>query len=152
MINQNNMNSMMMMSGMMNMMANMNQLQNMMMGMIKNANTNTNINNDNDNDKRIEKKNEEKDEAQLSIIFQKNKDKYNIDFKISIPCRYDDLVNDVLDRYCFKINEKKEDLLFLFASKDLQKVFGNQTVQKAGLTSTSIVLVIDARLMKGGKI
>ena len=60
----------------------------------------------------------------------------------------DELVKTVLDRYCFKTNENKEDLLFLFNSL---KVKEDVTVHNLGLVNKSIILVIDHKPMKGGK-
>ena len=169
-MNQNNMNmmdknnkNMMMMNGMgmntmINTMNNMNQLQQMMMEMMKNENNNNNYNNNinfnnsvNQNNNNDENNNDLNDEK-LTIIFQRNKknENENVDFRIKIICKYDELVKDILDRYCFKTNEKKDDLLFLYNSANLQKK-NLITVQSAGLINMSIILVIGTKQLIGGK-
>ena len=88
----------------------------------------------------------------ITIIFQRNKknENENVDFRIKIICKYDELVKDILDRYCFKTNEKKDDLLFLYNSANLQKK-NLITVQSAGLINMSIILVIGTKQLIGGK-
>jgi len=49
-------------------------------------------------------------------------------------------VGDVINRYCFKTNEDKDDLLFLYNSKKLNE---SLTVHNAGLNNTSIVYVVN---------
>ena len=114
-MNKNNKNMMMKGMGintMINMMNNMNQLQKIMMDMMKNSNNNYNnynnniifnnsVNKNNNNNEDNNNLNDEK----LTIIFQRNKKNENADFRIKIICKYDELVKDILDRYCFKTNE-----------------------------------------------
>ena len=130
-----------------------------MMGMINkqnkqnNQNNNNNINNNNNLNKPInqnDNNNEDNnlDPDQLSIIFQRNKKDDKVDFKIKIICKYNELVRDVLNRYCFKTNEKKKNLLFLYNSVNLKE---DITVQNAGMLNMSKVLVIDHKIMEGGK-
>ena len=130
-----------------------------MMGMMNNQNNqnnqnnNNNINNNNNfnnSGNQNVNNNEENnlDDEQLSLLFQRSKKNDKVDFKIKIICKYNELVKDVLDRYCFKTNEKKEDLLFLFNSVNLKE---NITVKKAGMINMSKVLVIDHKIMEGGK-
>ena len=160
MMDKNNKNMMVMngmgMNTMINMMNNMNQLQKMMMEMMKNENNNynnnINFNNSvNQNNNNYENNNDLNDEK-LTIIFQRNKknENENVDFRIKIICKYDELVKDILDRYCFKTNEKKDDLLFLYNSANLQKK-NLITVQSAGLINMSIILVIGTKQLIGGK-
>ena len=68
-------------------------------------------------------------------------------FKITVICKGDELVNDVIQRYCFKTNEKKEDLLFLFNSKQLDI---KKTVDQSKLLKGSLILVVDVKPMVGG--
>ena len=84
---------------------------------------------------------------ELAIVFKRNNDKDKTQFTIKIICKYDELVKDVFDRYCFKTNEKKKDLLFFFNSLQLKE---NLTVRESGLTNTSIVFVINASGIRGG--
>ena len=153
MMNQNNMNMMMngMNANMMEMMMNnMNQLQKMMMNMMNNANNNNkNINfnnlvNQNNNNNEV---NNDLNDEQLTIVFQRNKRSDKIDFIIKIVCKYDDLVNDVLNRYCLKTCERRDDLLFLYNSVNLKQ---NITVQNAGIINMSRILVIDTKQLIGG--
>ena len=95
-------------------MNNMNQL-NMMMSMLNNAN---NINNNSNNFNNLVNQkgnnnevNNDLDGEKLTIFFQRNKKSDYANFKIGIICKYNELVKDVLDRYSFKANEKKDDLL-----------------------------------------
>jgi len=144
----------------------MNQLQNMMMVMMNNQNNqnnqnsqnnNNNINNNNNfnnSGNQNVNNNEENnlDDDQLTIDFQRNKKNDVVDFKIKIICKFNDLIKDVLNRYCFKTNEIKENLLFLYNSVNLNdKKFENITVQNAGIINMSRILVIDPRQMDGGK-
>ena len=85
---------------------------------------------------------------ELELVFRKNKDKDNTEFTIKIICKYDELVKDVIDRYCFKTNEKKRDLLFFFNSEKLKE---NITVRNATLINMSVIFVINARGIEGGK-
>ena len=158
MMNQNNMNMMMNQNSMnntsmMNMMIamrNIEQFNMMMMNNFNNVNNNNNFNinnivnqnySNNEFDNNL-------DDEQLNIYFQRNKKNDNIEFKIRIICKYDELVKDVIDRYCFKTNEKKEELLFLFNSKKMKE---NETVQNARLMNMSRILVIDTKQLIGGK-
>ena len=68
-------------------------------------------------------------------------------FKITVICKGDELVNDVIQRYCFKTNEKKEDLLFLYDSKQLDI---KNTVEQTKLLAGSLILVVDVKPMVGG--
>ena len=58
-------------------------------------------------------------------------------------------MGDIIDLYCFKTNEDKNDLLFIYNSKKLDE---SQTVQSAGLNSTSIIYVVNFRNTFGGKL
>jgi len=67
---------------------------------------------------------------------------------IKIICKEDELLKDVIDRYCFKTNENKKDLLFLYNSK---KIDENKTVHNVGLNNTSIIYVVNFENTHGGK-
>ena len=159
MMNQMNNNNMggMMMNAMIN---NLNQMNYMMLAMIANNqnnnnnqnnqnNTNNNQNNTNinQNNTNNNQNNDNLTDDKLTIVFKRNKKDDKVDFIIKIICTDNELVKDVLDRYCFKTNEKKEDLLFLFNSL---KVKENVSVHNLGLVNMSIILVIDHKPMKGG--
>ena len=110
-----------------------------------NNNFNNQVNQTNDNNN-IENCSDLDDK--LNILFKRNK-KNAIDFEIRIICKDDELVGDIIDRYCFKTNEDKKDLLFLYNSKKLDE---SQTVKSAGLNSTSIIFVVDFKNTFGGKL
>jgi len=158
MMNQNNMNN----AGIMNAMINsMNQMNNMMMTMIyqnlqNNANNcnNNNLNNNNNNfnnnnnnfNNQVNQTNDNNNDEdncdlddKLTIIFKTNKKDGSLDFVIKIVCKEDELVEDIINRYCFKTNQKKENLLFLYNSK---KLVENQTILEAKLNSGSIIFVV----------
>ena len=147
-----NINNNMMMNMMMN---NINQMNNILMGMIaeKNINNNNNYNNNQfqqENNNNETNNNNDLNEIgnQITLVFRRNKKEDNIDFTIKIICKSDELVKDVLERYCFKTNENKTDLLFLFNTKELKE---DITIQNAGIINMSIIFVIDAKGIIGGK-
>ena len=59
-----------------------------------------------------------------------------------------ELVKDVLDRYCFKTNEKKDKLVFLFNHGQLIE---DKTIRNSGIIDMSQIMVIDASGLRGGK-
>ena len=59
-----------------------------------------------------------------------------------------ELVKDVLDRYCFKTNEKKDKLVFLFNHRQLIE---DKTIRNSGIIDMSQIMVIDASGLRGGK-
>ena len=151
MVNQNNMNN----SGIMNEMINsMNQMNNMVMTMIYQNLKNNTVNNNNFNNQVNQTNDNNNNENcsdlddKLTILFKRNK-KNVVDFEIRIICKDDELVGDIIDRYCFKTNENKKDLLFLYNSKKLDE---SQTVQSAQLNSTSIIYVVDFGNTFGAKL
>ena len=83
----------------------------------------------------------------VTIIFKRNKKNGDVDFIIKIICKEDELVKDIIDRYCFKTDQKKEDLLFLYDSKKLDE---NQTILEARLNSGSIIYVVNFGDTYGG--
>ena len=146
----------------------MDQMNNMMMTMISerlknntnnynNNNFNNNFNNNNnfssqsnqsnDNNNNINNENYPDSDEKLTIIFMTNKKNGDLDFIIKIICKEDELVKDIIDRYCFKTDQKKEDLLFLYNSKKLDE---NQTILEAKLNSTSIIMVVNIKNIYGG--
>ena len=168
MMNNNIMNNNMANNNMMNMMNNNNINNFMMMNMIMNANQmmaniyqklNQNNNNNNDinninnnantntNSKVIENiDNIEKDKISIFFHRQNRKNKQN-NFKITILCLEDELISEVVKRYCHKTQENQNQLLFLFNSKKLEL---NKTVREATLAEGSIILVVDVGPMTGG--
>ena len=70
-------------------------------------------------------------------------------FQITIICKKNELLGHVIKRYCFKTNEKEDDLVFLNNSKQLDK---KKTVEQFGLLDGMTILVVDVGPMKGGKI
>ena len=155
MMNNNmGMNNNMMMQAMMNNIMN-NQLLTIMANMINNKNNfqnpqtnNNNFNNNNSSTNNEEDNNLSSDNGQVSLIFKRtDKRTKEESFKITIVCNKKDLIKDVIKNYCFKTNEKKENLLFLINSKQLD---GNKTVEEEHLLSGTIILVVDTKPMKGG--
>ena len=60
----------------------------------------------------------------------------------------EELVKEVLNRYCFKTNEKKDKLVFLFNGRQLIE---GKTVGNSGIINMSQIMVIDASGLVGGK-
>jgi hypothetical protein len=147
----NNMMNNMMMNRMMNMFNNMNMMVNNMMNNnnnFQNPQENSNINNSYNPNKKEEPSLPTEDEM-ISLLFKRNDKKTKKEnFRITIICKKTDLISEVIKRYCFKTNEKKENLLFLSNAKELDEKL---TVEQSLLSSSSIILVIDTIKMRGGK-
>ena len=67
-------------------------------------------------------------------------------FVVNVICKKNELLRKVLERYCLKICEKKEDFIFVFNSLKLRE---DKTVQELGLINGSIILVIDKTWVGG---
>ena len=119
-----------------------------------NANNNNNMNTNNNNNLDTNPSQDDYEEAnngQITLIFRRNKKEKNIDFTIKIICKIDELVKNVLDRYCFKTMETKirKDLLFFFNSIQLNKN-ENKTLEQVGIQNMSRIYVIDGSGIVGG--
>ena len=153
----NAMNNIMMNTANNPMMMNMLLMNNMMNQMIVKMNEKLNaMNNNNNNNNNYQNPdinpndNGQFDDDKLTIIFErkiKKDDKKNIPFKITIMCLKNELLSEVVNRYCNKTLEKKENLLFLFNNKQLKL---NRTLMEENLLNGSIIYVIDSSGMKGG--
>jgi len=150
MMNNNNMNNLMMM----NMLMNANQMMANICQQLNQNNNNNNINNNITNNTNNNTNfapitnvdNTEKEKISLLFQRQNRKNKQN-NFKITILCLEDELLSEVVKRYCHKTQESQEKLLFLFNSKQLEL---NKTVREATLIEGSIILVVDVGPMQGG--
>ena len=142
----------------MNMMINLMNCNQFLSNMVANMNANNNNNNNNNvnnnnnnnyNNYDNNSKNDDfEDDGKLSILFQRrNKEDDKKNFKITIICCKNELLEEVVKRYCHKTQEDPKKLLFLFNSRKLDT---KQTVEMAGFQKGSIVLVIDVGPMKGG--
>ena len=88
------------------------------------------------------------EDDKISLLFKRTSKKVEKkNFQITIVCNRNELVSDVIQRYCFKTNEKKEDLLFLYDSKQLDI---KKTVEQSNLLKGSLILVVDVKPMVGG--
>ena len=168
---QNMMNPMMgnqqmnpMMNGMMmNMMANIYgvaQMQNIMMNNIQkmqqdyinqqNQAIQTNSNNNGTNNFNTPNNNNTTPNNNIItlILVRTDKEKKE-DFKITLLCSKSDTINQMIDKYCEKTFEKKENLLFLCNSANLGQ-YPNRTIDNAGLLNNSMIMVVNKKDMYGG--
>jgi hypothetical protein len=82
------------------------------------------------------------------ILVRTDKDKKE-DFKITLLCTKSDTINQMIDKYCEKTFEKKENLLFLCNSANLGQ-YPNRTIDNYGLLNNSMIMVVNKRDMYGG--
>ena len=130
-MNQNNMN---------NNMINQNNINNMMNNNnIMNVGNNLEMNNWNNNQ---ESQNFQEIDEFLNLHFKKGR---NSD--LVIFCKNNELLSEVVKRYCHKSLQKREDLLFLFNCNILRE---DRTVQELNLLNDSKILVLDNKPMYGG--
>jgi hypothetical protein len=87
---------------------------------------------------------EEEEKKRISVFFRKNE---KVTPTIMIPCRLDEKISDIIDKYISKTLEHKENLMFFFDSKKLNPSI---TVEEAGLLNNSFILVFDVTQMVGG--
>ena len=168
---QNMMNPMMgnqqmnpMMNGMMmNMMANIYgvaQMQNIMMNNIQKmqqdyinqqnqAIQNNNNNNGTNNFNTPNNNNTTPNNNIITLIFVRTDKEKNEDFKITLLFSKSDTINQMIDKYCEKTFEKKENLLFLCNSANLGQ-YPNRTIDNYGLLNNSMIMVVNKRDMYGG--
>ena len=167
---QNMMNPMMMnpqmnpmMNGMMmNMMANIYgvaQMQNIMMYNIQkmqqdyinqqNQAIQTNNNNNGTNSFNTPNNNTTPNNNIITLIFVRTDKDKKEDFKITLLCTKSDTINQMIDKYCEKTFEKKENLLFLCNSANLGQ-YPNRTIDNAGLLNNSMIMVVNKKDMYGG--
>ena len=168
---QNMMNPMMgnqqmnpMMNGMMmNMMANIYgvaQMQNIMMNNIQkmqqdyinqqNQAIQTNNNNNGTNNFNTPNNNNTTPNNNIiTLIFVRTDKEKNEDFKITLLFSKSDTINQMIDKYCEKTFEKKENLLFLCNSANLGQ-YPNRTIDNAGLLNNSMIMVVNKKDMYGG--
>ena len=168
---QNMMNPMMgnqqmnpMMNGMMmNMMANIYgvaQMQNIMMNNIQkmqqdyinqqNQAIQTNSNNNGTNNFNTPNNNNTTPNNNIiTLILVRNDKEKKEDFKITLLCSKGDTINQMIDKYCEKTFEIKENLLFLCNSENLGQ-YPNRTIDNAGLLNNSMIMVVNKRDMYGG--
>jgi len=168
---QNMMNPMMgnqqmnpMMNGMMmNMMANIYgvaQMQNIMMNNIQkmqqdyinqqNQAIQTNNNNNGTNNFNTpDNNNTTPNNNIITLIFVRTDKEKNEDFKITLLFSKSDTINQMIDKYCEKTFEKKENLLFLCNSANLGQ-YPNRTIDNAALLNNSMIMVVNKKDMYGG--
>ena len=153
-----------MMNGMMmNMMANiygiaqmqnivMNNLQKMQQDYINQQNqaiqTNSN-NNGTNNFNTPDNNNTTPNNNIITLIFVRTDKEKNEDFKITLLCSKSDTINQMIDKYCEKTFEKKENLLFLCNSANLGQ-YPNRTIDNAALLNNSMIMVVNKKDMYGG--
>ena len=58
------------------------------------------------------------EEELIPLYFKRNKIEKDKEFRITITCFPNDLLDKVVDKYCFKTNEKKKIYYFLLILKD----------------------------------
>ena len=126
-----------------------NEILKMMMNMnINNFQPNNNPNNNTSPSPSAGNNDSTEEDDKINLVFKRTSKKVEKkNFRITIQCKGNELVSDVIQRYCFKTNEKKEDLLFLFNSKQLDT---KKTVEQSALLKGSLILVVDVKPMVGG--
>ena len=105
------------------------------------VNNNDNENDNNDNYSSLE-------DNEISLIFKGNT-RENRNERFTISCKKNELLKDVIKRYCSKIKVNENELIFLY---DCHQLVKEKTVDEFGLINGSIILVVNAKGMKGGKI
>ena len=153
-----------MMNGMMmNMMANiygiaqmqnivMNNLQKMQQDYINQQNQAIQTNNNNNGTNNFNTPNNNNTTPNnniITLIFVRTDKEKNEDFKITLLFSKSDTINQMIDKYCEKTFEKKENLLFLCNSANLGQ-YPNRTIDNAGLLNNSMIMVVNKRDMYGG--
>ena len=98
------------------------------------------------NKKSNEENEDPSEDDQISLVFKRTKDN-KINFKITIICKKNEKVKDIINRYCFKTQENKDNLLFFFNGRQLGK---ERTVEMEGLLNNSIIFVINVKDAYGG--
>ena len=153
-----------MMNGMMmNMMANIYgvaQMQNIMMNNIQkmqqdyinqqNQAIQTNSNNNGTNNFNTPNNNNTTPNNNIiTLIFVRTDKDKKEDFKITLLCSKSDTINQMIDKYCEKTFEEKENLLFLCNSENLGQ-YPNRTIDNAALLNNSMIMVVNKKDMYGG--
>ena len=153
-----------MMNGMMmNMMANiygvaqmqnmvMNNLQKMQQDYINQQNQAIQTNNNNNGTNNFntpDNNNTTPNNNIITLIFVRTDKEKNEDFKITLLFSKSDTINQMIDKYCEKTFEKKENLLFLCNSANLGQ-YPNRTIDNAALLNNSMIMVVNKKDMYGG--
>ena len=85
----------------------------------------------------------------ITLILVRNDKEKKEDFKITLLCSKSDTINQMIDKYCEKTFEKKENLLFLCNSANLGQ-YPNRTIDNYGLLNNSMIMVVNKKDMYGG--
>ena len=109
-----------------------------------NVGNNLEMNNWNNNQ---ESQNLQEEDEFLRLIFKRIFEQEEKNFNLTVLCKENELLSEVLKRYCHKTIQKKEDLIFLYNSQKLRE---DKTVQELGLFNGSSILVITYENMIGG--
>ena len=89
----------------------------------------------------------------IGVIFSRtNPGDKNKNFKITIICSPNDKVKDVIDNFCHKSMEKKDELLFIFNAEKISDNNNklNRTIASFGIINQSQIMVVNKQRMKGG--
>ena len=75
----------------------------------------------------------------MTIIFRWSEEHGNQAQSILIQCKSDDKMEDIINRFCNKVHENKNDYKFIF---NANVVLMDSTAEEIGLTNNSIIFVL----------
>ena len=143
-MNQSGMNPMQQMMMNQMMMNNMNNMNNMNQQAAQNMMNNQNNQTSNDNSTNT---NASQNSGQgLNVIFRASGAQANNQPPVMIQCMPDDKIEDIIDKYRNKANDRDPTKKFIFNAKNLQT---GMTAAQAGITQNANIFVVATKGIKG---